>query len=191
MLTVPTAVSTKSGHVTKAKLKDLYKSAKSNPDTLWNVEALKELIEAGPNALRTTTTHTRTHAQSATKCEPPAIDMIITRYGVGPEYTIDIFSPQITDKVLMSTKSLSKFGFPRVTLLVIDPAQLTPFGISRARLASPMANYANIYLHGRQLNATYQRRPANVQKGLFTTLHRLSDVPTGRQDLTLTHALWS
>ena len=154
--------------VTKAKLKDLYKSAKSNPDTLWNVEALKELIEAGPNAENYNNSYSNPRSVGNNDTASYQYD-IITRYGVGPEYTIDIFSPQITDKVLMSTKSLSKFGFPRVTLLVIDPAQLTPFGISRARLASPMANYANIYLQSTAKMQLINADPPTFKKGLFTT----------------------
>ena len=177
--------------VTKAKLKDLYKSAKSNPDTLWNVEALKELIEAGPNAENYNNSYSNPRSVGNNDNANYQYD-IITRYGVGPEYTIDIFSPQITDKVLMSTKSLSKFGFPRVTLLVIDPAQLTPFGISRARLASPMANYANIYLQSTAKMQLINADPPTFKRAYLPHLHRLSDVPTGRvKTLTLTHDLWS
>ena len=154
--------------VTKQKLKDLYKSASSNPDTLWNVEALKELIEAGPNAEGYNNSYSNPRSVGNSDIANYQYD-IITRYGVGPNYTIDIYSPQISDKTLMSTKSLSKFGFPRVTLLVIDPAQLTPFGISRARLASPMANYANIYLQSTAKMQLINADPPTFKKGLFTT----------------------
>ena len=69
----------------------------------------------------------------------------------------------------MQIKSKSKFGYPRVSFLVIDPAQVSPFGVSRARLASPMATYGNIYL---QSTAKMQLLNADApvfKKGLFTT----------------------
>ena len=85
--------------VTKQKLKDLYKSASSNPDTLWNVEALKELIEAGPNVEGYNNSYSNPRSVGNSDIANYQYD-IITRYGVGPNYTIDIYSPQISDKTL-------------------------------------------------------------------------------------------
>jgi hypothetical protein len=69
----------------------------------------------------------------------------ITRYGTGPYYDIDVISPN-SEEVLRHTKSRSKFGYNRVTALVLDPNPISPFGLSRVRLASPAANFNNIYL---------------------------------------------
>ena len=69
----------------------------------------------------------------------------ITRYGTGPYYDIDVFSPN-SDNILRHTESRSKFGYNRVTALVLDPNPVSPFGVSRVRLASPAANFNNIYL---------------------------------------------
>lgn len=154
--------------VTKDKLKSLRDSVKSNPDSNWSVEALNELIEEGPNSSEYSSSLSNPASIGSYGTSSFQYD-IITRYGVGPEYTIDVYSPQMTDKVLMSTKSLSKFGFPRLTLLVIDPAQLTPFGVSRARLASPMANYANIYLQSTAKMQLINADPPTFKRGLFTT----------------------
>lgn len=152
--------------VTPGQLKQLIKNAKANPDTQWDVEALTELLNAGPQPFDYNQ-FLSVPRQSAGMGGEDQFDFI-TRYGVGPYYDIEVYSPQGT-KPLMSFKSKSKFGYPRVSFLVIDPAQLSPFGISRARLASPMANYGNIYL---QSTAKMQLLNADApifKRGLFTT----------------------
>jgi hypothetical protein len=53
--------------------------------------------------------------------------------------------------------------------LVLDPAQLSPFGVSRVRLASPWANYANIYLQSTAKMMLFNADPPVFQKGQFTT----------------------
>ena len=155
--------------VTKGALADLIKNAKANPKTQWNVPALEAIYAAGPQAFDTNR-YLSTPKQNTGLNHEDQFDLI-TRCGVGPYYSIDVFSPQQPDddKPLMSIKSRSKFGYPRVSFLVIDPAQLSPFGISRARLASPMANYGNIYL---QSTAKMQLLNADApvfKRGLFTS----------------------
>lgn len=152
--------------VTKGALATLLKNAKANPKTMWNVKALQDLYDAGPQPFDY-------NRWVSTPRQNPGLGGedqydIITRYGVGPYYDIDVYSPQ-SEEPLMQIKSKSKFGYPRVSFLVIDPAQLSPFGISRARLASPMANYGNIYL---QSTAKMQLLNADApifKRGLFTT----------------------
>lgn len=130
--------------VTPSRLDSIIKAAEANPDTLWNVDALKRLRAAGPDA-RNYNTGLSTPRSNPGMGDNKQFD-IMTRYGVGPHHDIIMYSPQIPEEALMEYKSRSKFGFPRVALLVLDPAQLLPFGISRARLASPYANYANLSL---------------------------------------------
>ena len=155
--------------VTKGALSDLIKNAKENKKTSWNVPALETLYAQGPQAFDLNRFLPVSRQQSGMGSEDQ-FD-IITRYGVGPYYTVDVYSPQQAngEEPLMKMKSKSKFGYPRVTLLVIDPAQLSPFGTSRARLASPMANYGNIYL---QSTAKMQLLNADApvfKKGMFTS----------------------
>lgn len=152
--------------VTPAALRDLIDNAKENKDTLWDIEALEELYAAGPQPFDYNQFLSPAR-QNASLGGEDQFD-IVTRYGVGPYYDVVVYSPQ-GDKPLMEFKSRSKFGYPRVSLLVIDPAQLSPFGISRARLASPMANYGNIYL---QSTAKMQLLNADApvfKRGMFTT----------------------
>ena len=157
--------------ITRGRLKKLIKSAKANPNTTWNVEALEELLENGPGRsdyVDRRSAPRRGHGESASDNQ---FD-IITAYGVGPYYEIEVFSPGV-DKMLRKTKSRSKFGYPRMQGLVIDPDALSPFGISRARLATPAANYANIYLQSTAKMQLINADPPIQQTGQFLTPVRL------------------
>ncbi len=131
--------------ISKNKLKKMIDRAKKNKKTSWNVPALEEMYKSGPQA----------YAYSLRDSSVPQFNELvnssnnmynfITRYGTGPFYDIDIISPN-SDKILRHTESRSKFGYNRVTALVLDPNPISPFGLSRVRLASPAANFNNIYL---------------------------------------------
>lgn len=174
--------------ITKGRLKRLIKSAKANPDTTWNVEALEELYEAGPNGTDFVNRQSAPRRDNGNSGNENQFD-IITRYGIGPFYDITVFSPSI-DKALRETKSRSKFGYPRMQGLVIDPDPLSPFGISRARLATPAANYANIYLQSTARMQLINADPPVMQTGQFLTPVRLkrgalwkSNDPNARADV--------
>lgn len=152
--------------VTKGALKLLLAQAKKNKKTLWNVPALQDLYDSGPQAFDYNR-YTSAPRRNASLGSEDQYD-IVTRYGVGPFYDICVYSPQ-SQEPLMEIKSKSKFGYPRVSLLVIDPAQLSPFGISRAKLASPMANYANIYLQSTAKMQLLNADPPVFKKGQFTS----------------------
>ena len=159
--------------VTKRRLDDLIDAAEKNPETTWNVNALKALRDIGKGA---STSGLIEHLMIASREGTPldAGDQydIITAYKPGPFAEISTFSPFIREP-LRVINSKSKFGYPRVTLLVLDPAQTTPFGISRVRLASPAANYANIYLQSTAKMQLLNADPPVLQKGQFTGPVRL------------------
>lgn len=152
--------------VTKGALAKLIKDAKKNPNTAWDVKALEELYKQGPQPFDYNR-YLSVPRQSAGIDSEDQFD-INTRYGVGPYYSVMVYSPQGT-KPLMKFKSRSKFGYPRVSFMVIDPAQLSPFGISRARLASPMANYGNIYLQSTAKMQLLNADPPTFKRGVFTS----------------------
>jgi len=158
--------------VTKGQLKVTLAAAKANKKTQWNVAALQELYDAGPQAFDYNR-YNSTPRRNAGLNSENQYD-IITRYGVGPYYDICVYSPQSIGP-LMEIKAKSKFGYPRVSFLVIDPDQLSPFGISRAKLASPMATYGNIYLQSTAKMQLLNADPPIFKKGLFT-----SDTPLRR-----------
>ncbi len=131
--------------ISKNKLKKMIDNAKQNKNTSWNVKALQQMYDDGPMA----------YAYSIRDSSVPEFNQLvnssnnmynfITRYGTGPYYDIDVFSPN-SDEILRHTESKSKFGYNRVTALVLDPNPVSPFGVSRVRVASPAANFNNIYL---------------------------------------------
>lgn len=154
--------------VPKSRAKAILKKAKANPkDTTWKIKELEELIKSGPNSdssdYATESSELRT-GQSLHDGDDTY--EWITRYGVGPYYSVDVFEAH-SGKHLRSAKSNSKFGYPRMQGLVIDPAQLTPFGVSRVRLASAPANYANIYQQSTARMLLINADPPTFERGEF------------------------
>ncbi len=156
--------------VTKSRVKRLIKLAKKNPESTWDVGALEELLNKGPadDSYHSFTSDPKSPKGARTR---NTFD-IHTRYEAGPFADIITYSPEVT-KPLRTMKSKSKFGYPRASALVIDPAMLTPFGASRARLASPLTNYANVYLQSTAKMMLLNADPPVFQKGQFTTPIRL------------------
>lgn len=157
--------------VTRSRLKRIIKAAKANPETTWNVPALEELLKIGPNGESYSSTESAPRYDVGLGGDNNTFSLI-TDYKNGPYGKITVFSPNL-DKPLRTDKSKSKFGYPRVSFLVLDPAQLSPFGISRVRLASPAANYANIYLQSTAKMQLLNADPPVFQKGQFATPIRL------------------
>jgi len=126
-----------------SRLDRLIKSVeKKNGDTQWDLEALKSLREVGASA-----SDLKKWQSDVTKSTFQDVDSyeIVTRYETGKDGKFVTFSPQYPDKPLKVVKNNSKFGYPRVQFLVIDPSDVIPFGESRVRLASPLQNLLNAY----------------------------------------------
>lgn len=93
----------------------------------------------------------------------------VSRYPAGtPMDTIVTFTPEVGEAPLRVMESRSKFGYPRVMYLVIDPAALTPFGISRVRLASPNQNLMNLYYAQIASMLLLNSKPPILKRGRFT-----------------------
>jgi hypothetical protein len=158
--------------VTKSRLRKIRDAAKANPDTTWNVKAINELLDLGPATdVNEGYDSTPRYTSATVRATENQFD-IITCYKTGPYGDVTVFAPN-SETALRTFKSKSKFGYPRVSFLVIDPAQLTPFGVSRVRLASPAANYANIYLQSTAKMQLLNADPPVFQKGQFTTPVRM------------------
>jgi hypothetical protein len=153
--------------VTQRKLKKILKAAKANKNTTWNVDALEELIKLGPNTNNLSQYLPPTRDNQSLALSDDLYDIMV-RNEYGPYGEICTFATNVK-KPLREYKSKSKFGYPRLNFLVIDPAQLTPFGVSRVRLASPSANYANIYLGSTAKMLLLNSDPPVFKKGTFTT----------------------
>lgn len=152
--------------VTKSQLQRRLENAKANTETTWNVANLQELLNTTPAGTNDYMVYTSDLRKDLAMYAAQDTYDIITRYGVGPYYSVTVFEAR-TGLVLRESTSNSKFGYPRLQALVIDPAQLTPFGISRVRLASAPANYANIYQQSTAKMMLINADPPTFEKGEF------------------------
>lgn len=153
--------------VPKSRAKAILKKAKANAEnTTWKIKELEELIISGPNSDSSYGNEISELRDDQSLHDGDDTYEWITRYGVGPYYTVDVFEAH-TGKHLRSARSNSKFGYPRMQGLVIDPAQLTPFGVSRVRLASAPANYANIYQQSTARMLLINADPPTFERGEF------------------------
>lgn len=136
--------------------------------TTWNIEALKALIQAGPDS-----SGASDYAEYVTPMEQSKIEVTAETYDFMVRYSLDrnedfyTYSPGI-NQMLRTVPNRSKFGYPRVLFLVIDPAELSPFGDSRVRLASPNQNFLMALRQNVATTWLYNSKPTMVKKGTFT-----------------------
>jgi hypothetical protein len=153
-------------NLTKTRVQDIYDAALENPDTSWDVAALKELLEMKPES-RNYSLYL-SDARKYPGGNSPTYTFV-TRYKTGKKGKFVTFCPQLENRALRVIGNRSKFGYPRISFLVIDPAPLTPFGISRVRLASPHHNFNNAYYQNVGSMLLYNSDPAVLQRGKFST----------------------
>lgn len=156
-----------SANLTKSRVRKIYKAALENENTSWDTEKLKELIEMTP----VTKSYSIYQSDPQKKAQAEYTSntyQFITRYEVGKSSEFVTFCPQIEQCPLRVIKNRSKFGYPRVNFLVIDPAALSPFGTSRVRLASPNQNMANIYYQNISSMLLLNSKPPVLKRGRFT-----------------------
>lgn len=155
--------------MTPSKVQSIYDREKDKgAASTWNVQALKALITAGPDS-----SGAADYADYVTPMEQSKIEAgaetydIITRYCSDKSMDIETFSPGI-NQILRTVPNRSKFGYPRVLFLVIDPAELSPFGDSRVRLASPNQNFLMALRQNVATTWLYNSKPTMVKMGVFT-----------------------
>lgn len=157
--------------MTPLKVKNIFdrESAKPEGQSTYNLPAVKALLETGPDS-----NGSADYADYVTPMEQSKIEAgsetydIITRYPMmHGQKNICTFSPSINQEI-RNVENRSKFGFPRVLFLVIDPAELSPFGDSRVRLASPNQNFMMALRQNVASTWLYNSKPTMVKSGLFT-----------------------
>ncbi len=142
--------------------------AKPKGTSTYNIMALKAMRGAGADS-----SGAADYAQYLTPDQQTKIDAqtdtfdIITRYSNDPSKPIVTVSPGINQN-LRTVPNKSKFGYPRTLFLVIDPAELSPFGDSRVRLASPNQNFLMALRQNVATTWLYNSKPTIVKSGLFT-----------------------
>lgn len=155
-------------NLTPSRVRKILKAALRNPNTTWNIPALKQVLASTPTAPTYSIYEGVARNNQPGEQSGPTYQFI-TRYETGPDATIITFCPQVTEAPLRVMDSRSKWGYPRVLYLVIDPAALTPFGISRVRLASPNVNLMNIYYGQIAAMLLLNSKPPVFQRGRFST----------------------
>lgn len=155
--------------ITKTRLRKIIRNAEGNENTSWYVDALKELSQMEPAGTDYQQYASNPRAVPGAAGNATGTYRFVTCYEVGKRGRFVTFCPQLPDKPLRTLTNRSKFGYPRVQLLVIDPAPLTPFGVSRVRLASPNANLMNAYYMNIVSMLILNSKPPILQRGRFTT----------------------
>lgn len=153
---------------TPSKLQKIYNREKKKANTTWNVKALKALIEMGPDGSGDSEyAEWLIPSQEGTVNSDSDTFTIVTRYPRDKDEDIVTFSPTLSQE-LRTVSNKSKFGYPRVLFLVIDPAELSPFGDSRVRLASPNQNLMMALRQNVAKTWLYNSDPTLVQTGMFS-----------------------
>lgn len=149
-----------------SRVRKILKAARANPDTTWSVPGLELVLDSTPRPKEYSIYESAAKRNQAGESASPAYQFI-TRYETGPDSTVVTFCPDVQETPLRVMDSKSKWGYPRVQYLVIDPAALTPFGISRVRLASPNQNLMNIYYGNIASMLLLNSKPPILKRGRF------------------------
>lgn len=156
--------------MTPGKLQSIYDREKAKPagQSTYNLSALAALLAIGPDSSGSADYAEFTIPSEQAKIEAGTDTFdLITRYTVDPSQPICTYSPSI-NQIPREVPNRSKFGFPRTLFLVIDPAELSPFGDSRTRLASPNQNFLMALRQNVATTWLYNSKPTIVKTGMFT-----------------------
>lgn len=155
-------------NLTKSRVRKIRNAAAKNPNTSWYVEALDQLLEIEPETMLRYSIYQSDPRKKAEHEYLANTYQFVTKYDVGRGGEFITFCPQLEENVLRVIDNKSKFGYPRVQFLVIDPVPLSPFGLSRVRLASPNQNLANIYYQNIASMLLLNSKPPVMKRGRFT-----------------------
>lgn len=142
--------------------------AKPEGQSTYNVAALKALRAQGADS-----NGSADYAEYLTEMENAKQDINTETFDILVRHSNDASQPIVTLSPMINTplrtvSNRSKFGYPRTLFLVIDPAELSPFGDSRVRLASPNQNFLMALRQNVATTWLYNSKPTMVKSGLFT-----------------------
>ncbi len=156
-------------HLIPSRVRRILKNAENNEDTSWVVPALRRVLDGAPRATDYSQKQSSAEQNQAGEQMSPSYEFV-TRYPVGnTDEPIVTFCPEVSETPLRVIETNSRWAYPRVQYLVIDPAALTPFGKSRVRLASPNQNFMNIYYGNIASMLLLNSKPPILKRGRFTT----------------------
>lgn len=143
-----------------------YDEADPKKDTTWNIPIIRELLTLTPDGENYALESVETNNKQSNA--PTDAYQIITHHNYAKDSNTTLFSP-MQDQPIQVAPNVSKFNYPRLIMLVIDPAPLNPFGLSRVRLASPNQNFLNALRQNVGYTWLYNSSPALLQLGQFAT----------------------
>lgn len=153
-----------------SRVRKIVKQAKNNPETSWVVPMLEKLLVEGTPQPTNYSQHESAGRQRQASEAASKVYTFVTRYPVGsPDEPIVTFCPEFSDGPVRVMEQRSKWCFPRVQYLVIDPDGLSPFGVSRVRMVSPNVNFLNIYMGNVASMLMLNSKPPVFQQGRFST----------------------
>lgn len=147
------------------KIIDDYEADPKKPTT-WNIPVIKELLTLTPDGENYALESVETNQKQANA--PTDSYQVITYHNYAKDSNTVLFSP-MQEQPIQVAPNVSKFNYPRLLMLVIDPAPLNPFGLSRVRLASPNQNFLNALRQNVGYTWLYNSSPALLQLGQFAT----------------------
>lgn len=155
---------------TPGKLDQIIAREEKKPagQSTYDVAALKALRAQGADS-----SGAADYAEYLTPDQQGKADVEVETYDILTRYSNDANQPIVTlseyiNRPLRTVDNRSKFGYPRTLFLVIDPAELSPFGDSRVRLASPNQNFLMALRQNVATTWLYNSKPTMVKSGLFT-----------------------
>lgn len=155
---------------TPGKLDQIIAREEKKPagQSTYDVAALKALRAQGADS-----SGAADYAEYLTPDQQGKADVEVETYDILTRYSNDANQPIVTlseyiNRPLRTVSNRSKFGYPRTLFLVIDPAELSPFGDSRVRLASPNQNFLMALRQNVATTWLYNSKPTMVKSGLFT-----------------------
>lgn len=155
---------------TPGKLNQIIAREEKKPagQSTYDVAALKALRAQGADS-----SGAADYAEYLTPDQQGKADVEVETFDILTRYSNDANQPIVTlseyiNRPLRTVPNRSKFGYPRTLFLVIDPAELSPFGDSRVRLASPNQNFLMALRQNVATTWLYNSKPTMVKSGLFT-----------------------
>lgn len=155
---------------TPGKLDQIIAREEKKPagQSTYDVSALKALRAQGADS-----SGAADYAEYLTPDQQGKADVEVETFDILTRYSNDSNQPIVTlseyiNRPLRTVDNRSKFGYPRTLFLVIDPAELSPFGDSRVRLASPNQNFLMALRQNVATTWLYNSKPTMVKSGLFT-----------------------
>ncbi len=153
-------------NIPRSRFEAILASAKDDPDSTYNLDVIRQLLELQPDGENYAGQSIETNQKQANA--PTDAYQVITYHDYAKGGNTVLFNPQ-QDEPFQVMPNKSKFSYPRLLMLVIDPAPLNPFGLSRVRLASPNQTFLNALRQNVGYTWLYNSSPALLQLGQFAT----------------------